>query len=163
VLDTGEPARVERRSAPLGRVLEVYLAPIGGREERQLLTLTRDVTERWQAEDALRDANQSLERRVNQRTAELRLLANIVDTTDAFVQVVDQSFRWLGINRAAADECERVYGVRPRLGDSLLDLLGDRPAQREALRAAWSRALGGTPSRRWPRSATRAPTGAPMS
>jgi signal transduction histidine kinase/CheY-like chemotaxis protein len=57
--------------------------------------------------------------------------------------VLDQDYRFLAINRANADEYERVYGIRPRVGDSLLDLLADRPLLRAAARAVWSRALSG--------------------
>ncbi len=53
VLDRGEPRRVERRSAR--RALEVYLAPIGGRDARRILAVARDVTERRRAPGAPRD------------------------------------------------------------------------------------------------------------
>src|SRR4029078_1079652 len=45
--------------------------------------------------------------------------------------------------RAAADEFERIFGVRPRVGDSMLDLLAERPVDQAAVKAFWSRALAG--------------------
>ena len=75
--------------------------------------------------------------------AERRLLADIVENTDAFVQVSDLQFRWLAINHAAAGEFERLFGVRPRVGDSMLDLLAGKPEHRAAVEAVWSRALAG--------------------
>ena len=59
------------------------------------------------------------------------------------MQVADLEYRWLAINRAAADEFERIFGIRPRVGDSMLDLLAGQPDHQAAVRAVWSRALAG--------------------
>lgn len=88
-------------------------------------------------------ANEDLERRVSEALAERQLLADIVETTDAFVQISDLKFSWLGINKAAAEEFERIFGVRPKVGDNMLDLLADKPEHRAAVEAVWSRALAG--------------------
>lgn len=71
------------------------------------------------------------------------ILARIVETTDAFVQAADLDFRWLAINKASADEFERIFGVRPAVGLSMLDLLADRPDHQAAVKAVWGRALAG--------------------
>ena len=47
-----------------------------------------ETTRRVLAEGALRDLNDTLERRVNEAIAQRKLLADIVEGTDAFVQVV---------------------------------------------------------------------------
>ena len=86
-----------------------------------------DVTARKNAEAALRELNETLERRVNDALASRKVLADIVEGTDAFVQVSDLNYRWLAINRAAVDEFERIFGVRPKTGDNMLELLADRP------------------------------------
>ena len=96
-----------------------------------------------ESEAALRELNETLERRVNEALAERKLLADIVEGTNAFVQVADLEYRWLAINRAAADEFERIFGVRPRVGDNMLELLADQPVQQAAVKAVWSRALAG--------------------
>jgi len=96
-----------------------------------------------ESEAALRELNETLERRVTEALAERKLLADIVEGTNAFVQVVDLGYRWLAINRSAVDEFERIFGVRPRVGDSMLDLLADLPAHQAAVKAVWSRALAG--------------------
>jgi signal transduction histidine kinase len=57
--------------------------------------------------------------------------------------VIDSDFRWLAINKASADEFQRIYGVRPRPGDSVLDRLEHLPEQQAAVAAAWRRALDG--------------------
>ncbi len=109
-----------------------------------------ETTQKVLAERALRhsearllELNETLERRVTEAVAERNLLADIVEGTNAFVQVANPEYRWLAINRAAADEFERIFGVRPRVGDSMLDLLADHPEHQAAVKASWSRALAG--------------------
>jgi signal transduction histidine kinase/CheY-like chemotaxis protein len=102
-----------------------------------------ETTRRVLAERALRELNETLERRVNEALAERRVLADIVEGTDAFVQVADLDYRWLAINRAAADEFERLFGIRPQVGDNMLELLAAQPANQAAVKAPWRRALGG--------------------
>lgn len=87
--------------------------------------------------------NQTLEQRIAEAVSERKLLADLVENTDAFVQVADRDFRWLAINKASADEFERIFGVRPKVGDSMLDALADMPEHQAAVRAVWSRALAG--------------------
>ena len=76
-------------------------------------------------------------------SAERKVLADIVEGTDAFVQVCDLNYRWLAINKAAADEFARIFGVRPKVGQSMLDVLEDQPRHRDEVKAVWSRALAG--------------------
>lgn len=102
-----------------------------------------ETTRRVLAEQALRDLNETLEHRVSEALAQRKLLADIVEGTDAFVQVADLDYRWLAINPSAADEFERIFGVRPKVGDCMLDLLASQPEQQAAVKAVWSRALGG--------------------
>jgi len=102
-----------------------------------------ETTRRVLAERALRDLNETLERRVSEALAQRKLMAEIVEGTDAFVQVADLDYRWLAFNRAAADEFERIFGVRPKVGDSMLEVLASQPEHQAAVKAVWSRALGG--------------------
>jgi PAS domain S-box-containing protein len=109
-----------------------------------------DVTESHGAQAALREnearlreLNATLEERVAEALAERRILAEVVETTDAFIQVVDPEYRWLAVNRASADEFERIYGVRPKAGESMLDLLENQPGHQAQVRAVWARALAG--------------------
>src|SRR5207342_700990 len=52
-------------------------------------------------------------------------------------------YRWLAINQAAASEWARLFGIRPRVGDNMLDLLASRPDVQAEVKALWSRALTG--------------------
>ncbi len=96
-----------------------------------------------ESEARLRELNETLERRVKEAVAERSVLADIVEGTNAFVQVADSEYRWLAINRAAADEFERIFGIRPRVGSSMLELLASQPEHQAAVKALWSRALSG--------------------
>ena len=102
-----------------------------------------DVTARKTAEAALRELNETLERRVDEALAERKILADIVEGTNAFVQVADLEYRWLAINAAAAGEFERIFGVRPKVGECMLDLLASQPDSQRDVKAIWSRALAG--------------------
>ena len=95
--------------------------------------LNRDLTE----------LTHGLEERVEAALAERKLLADLIENTDAFVQVADLDYQWLAINKAAAAEFERIFGVRPRVGDSMLDLLEDQPEHRVQVKSVWGRALAG--------------------
>ncbi len=96
-----------------------------------------------ESEGRLRALNETLEQRVAEALAERKIFADLFEGTDAFVQVADMDYRWLAINRAASEEFERILGVRPRVGDSMLDALADQPEHRAAAQAIWCRALAG--------------------
>jgi signal transduction histidine kinase/CheY-like chemotaxis protein len=102
-----------------------------------------DVTSRKNAEEALIELNETLERRVTEALAERKVLADLVEGTNAFVLVCDLEYRLLAINKAATNEFERIYGVRPKTGDNMLDLLATQPDSQREVKAAWSRALSG--------------------
>lgn len=143
VLRTGQPIRFEQELVATGRYLSLSSFRIEPPERKQVAVLFQDITERRRAELALRQMNETLESRVAAALAERRVLADAMEGANAFIQVADKDFRWLAINSAAATEFERVFGVTPRVGDSMLALLDGQPENREQVRAVWSRALGG--------------------
>ncbi|WP_162937649.1 PAS domain S-box protein [Indioceanicola profundi] len=102
-----------------------------------------DIDDRKAAEDALTRLNETLEQRVAEALAERRIWAEIFETSDALIGVVDREFRFLALNRAYADEFERIYGVRPYPGADLRALLAEQPRHRAAVQAIWARALHG--------------------
>ena len=143
VLETGEPIRFEQELVATGRHLELAAFRLDPPERRQVAVLFQDVTERRRAEIALQQLNTTLEQRISEALAERKLLADLVEGTDAIVQVVDKNFRILAINRAAADESELITGRRPKVGDNKLDLLADHPELQANARKIWQRAIDG--------------------
>ena len=95
------------------------------------------------SQDELRALNADLEVQVAKRTAERNLLATVVESTDIMVMAVGLDYTILAINKANADEFERIYGVRPKVGDNMLDLLAGQPDQQAQVRAGWGRGLAG--------------------
>jgi len=79
-----------------------------------------DITARKADEAKLKELNETLERRISEVLAERKVLADIVEGTDAFVQVVDLEFRWLAINKASANEFEKIFGIVHRPGNACL-------------------------------------------
>jgi signal transduction histidine kinase len=77
------------------------------------------------------------------RTGERNLLATLVETTDVMVMAIDLGYNITAINKANADEFERVYGTRAKVGDNLLTLLADNPDYLRPVKSAWSRVLAG--------------------
>ncbi len=110
---------------------------------REVAERTRTAVARLSAERDLRALTASLERSVQERTAERNLLAKIVETTDVMIMVSDLDYNILAINRANANEFERIYGVRPKVGDNMLGLLADQPEHQAQVRAGWGRGLAG--------------------
>jgi PAS domain S-box-containing protein len=102
-----------------------------------------DITRRKAVDQELRDLNANLESRVAQALAERRLFASLVESASASIMVCDPDFRILALNRANAEEFERVYGKRPKAGDNLLDLVAHLPRERERVYQGWSPALAG--------------------
>ncbi|WP_374310279.1 PAS domain-containing protein [Methylocella sp.] len=94
------------------------------------------------SEERLRELNETLEQRVAEALAERKLMADIVETTDACIEAIDAHYDILAINRAGAEAYDRRYGVRPKVGDNLLKLLADAP-DLEKTKARWARALAG--------------------
>jgi len=70
-------------------------------------------------------------------------LVDIVESTDALIQVIDLDFCIMAINRATADTYQRMFGIRPKVGDNLMSLLDTRPEHRDKVKEVWSRALAG--------------------
>jgi PAS domain S-box-containing protein len=143
VLRTGVPIRFERELVATRRHLELAAFRVEPANRKQVAVLFQDITKRKRAEEELQRLNETLEARVVAAVAERKLLADIVEGTNAFVQVVDPDFRWLAINGASAKEFHRIYGIMPKVGDNMLELLKDQPEHRDAIQAVWSRALAG--------------------
>jgi signal transduction histidine kinase/FixJ family two-component response regulator len=93
--------------------------------------------------ETLAQLNETLEARVQAALSERKILADIVESTDTLVQVFDCDYRFVAINRASADEFEHFFGIRPKAGDSMPELLAHLPDVRAMAMAQWARALAG--------------------
>lgn len=71
VAETGQSVRFEEDSEALGRIFDLYAFRIGRPEERKVAVLFTDITRRRKDEEALRELNQNLEQRAEQRTQEI--------------------------------------------------------------------------------------------
>jgi PAS domain S-box-containing protein len=102
-----------------------------------------DIEDIVQARHVLKRSRDELEAEVVARTGERNMLATLVEKTDVMIMAVDLHYTILAINRANADEFERVFGVRACVGDNLGDLLADQPDERASVLSAWGRAIAG--------------------
>ncbi|QXG42913.1 PAS domain-containing protein [Pseudomonas viridiflava] len=143
VLATGEPIRFERELEATGRYLALTAFRIEPASRKQVAVLFQDITARKRAERALQHLNETLEARVVEAVAERNVLADVVNGTNAFIHVIDSNYRWIAINGSASREFERLFGVRPKVGDSMLEMLNDRPESQAGLHQRWARALSG--------------------
>ena len=149
VFETGQVIDAHEVNDECAGVLRSWLTsffPVfGSAGNVQFVGVTRiDISELKRAEARVRELNDSLERRVAEALADKRRLTEVIDRTDIFVQVADGEFNWLAINEAASVEFARIFGVpRPKVGDNMLDALAHLPEHQAAVRAVWSRAIGG--------------------
>lgn len=74
VAETGQSVRFEEDSEALGRTFDLYAFRIGRPEERKVAVLFIDITKRRRDEEVLRELNQNLEQRAEQRTQEIIFL-----------------------------------------------------------------------------------------
>ena len=123
IAQTGVPERFSNRARQLGdRMYEVYAFRVGEPEECKVAVLFDDVTIRLRSEEALRQFNETLERRVVERTTEL------TTAIEGRRQVLQQ------LVTAEEDERRRISReLHDQMGQQLTGLLlGLRAVHREA-------------------------------
>lgn len=83
VVRTGKPVRFEKPARAIGRILEVYAYPFNDLEPGKIGVLFKDITERKRNQQRLEQMKETLEKKVEERTAslqsyqeQLRLLAS---------------------------------------------------------------------------------------
>ena len=100
-----------------------------------------DIHDRKLAEEGLRTLNESLDREVAERTAQLRTYRDIVEATVAPICAFDTGYRLIAFNRAHNIEFKRVNGFETKIGDVFPDQF--IPEQQPVMRALMTRALSG--------------------
>jgi len=149
-LESGSPYHVEHRLRNVSGEYRWVLARADPERDGDVITrwygTYTDIEEIVQARRVLQRSRDSLELEVIARTGERNLLATLMETTDVMIMAVDVNYNVLAINKANADEFDRVYGMRVKAGDNLLALLADRPVQLHPVKTAWSKVLAGEES-----------------
>ncbi len=100
-----------------------------------------DITHRKRSEFAARDRTLSLQTQVADRTAQMRLYGDIVQSSAAPICAFDTDYRLIAFNQAHSDEFFRIFGHRVTLGEVFPDLFP--PDQAPVMRALMDRALAG--------------------
>ncbi len=149
----GEVSRIEGHAQTADgdlRWWEVSFAPFQPDEggALKLVGISRDITERYRAEtarqagaEALQALNDDLERQVAERTAELRLSRDILQSSAAPICAFDTAYRLIAFNQAHSDEFFRIFAHRVQVGEVFPDLFP--PDQAPVMRGLMERALRG--------------------
>ncbi|HLM54433.1 MAG TPA: PAS domain S-box protein, partial [Pseudoxanthomonas sp.] len=138
---TGRPERIEERSDATDRWYDVRATRVGDPGAHRVALLLTDVSNRRRAEQRLRGLNETLEARVAERTAALRLYRDIVQSDESPVCAFDTDYRIIAFNRAHEHEFFRIFGHHPTLWEVLPDAVP--PDQASILRGFMDRALAG--------------------
>ena len=139
-----ERAGIDGRS-PQERTVDFVFQPISDAEGRVTGIFVEgfDVTSAHSDAQAVRELYDTLEQRVADAVAERNILADVVEFADAFILVVDLCYYVLAVNQAYAGEFERIYGRRLKVGDHVVEMMGDEPARQDRIRAHFDRAING--------------------
>ena len=93
------------------------------------------------SQDDLQKLNAELERQVAERTSQLRLYADIVQSSAAPICAFDTEFRLIAFNKAHSDEFYRIFAHRVQIGEVFYELFP--PDQAPIMRGFMARALTG--------------------
>ncbi|WP_145009967.1 PAS domain-containing protein [Pseudomonas oryzihabitans] len=111
--------RIRRKDDGSIRWIAAYSAPQFD-QSGQLIKLhgmVQDITAHKAAEAALRTMNETLEQQVIERTAEVQLYSDIIQSHTAPICAFDNDFKLIAFNQSHSDEFYRIYGYRVRLGE----------------------------------------------
>ncbi|WP_254563725.1 PAS domain S-box protein [Oscillatoria sp. HE19RPO] len=145
------------------RVWYFYAVRLEKTGDRRRLTMTTavDITDRRQAEQALRELNQTLEHRIAERTVELEqelhqrqqieaklrsnqaLLNSLIECTPDIIAAMDTNFTCMVANETAKREFSKLFGSRFEVGDNLIEALSHLPREQANAREVWGRAFRG--------------------
>ncbi len=151
VLSTGEPERFVSGSEALGRWFDVYVFRVGRPEEQKVAILFNNITDRRLAEERLREAYADLERRVEERTAELASTNETLRESEQRLKVALQTGN-LGswqldlatLDLDSSPTCKANFGLLPDAAFTYQHLFAAiHPDDRARVRAAVEQAVAG--------------------
>ena len=122
VVESGEPARFVNEARALGRWFDLYATRIGGREDRRVAVLFKDITERRRADEELRRLAADLAEANRLKTEFLATLAHELRNPLAPIRSGVQLLRRGGADQAASS---RVHAIMDRQLDQLVHLVDD--------------------------------------
>ena len=104
---TGKPERFVNDAKALNRIYDVFACRVGSAERRRVAIVFNDITARKKAEEALEKANDELELKVWERTAELEAseekYRRIVETANEGIWVAEPDGKTILVNQRMAE------------------------------------------------------------
>lgn len=118
VLETGQPLRFERESAPQGKVLEMFVTRVEDGFGRQLLSVMQDITVRRRAEEALRQSEQKYRALFNSIDAGFCIIEMIYDDAGQpidwiYLETNPTFFKQSGLSAQGQKVSELIGPVEP--------------------------------------------------
>jgi PAS domain S-box-containing protein len=152
-----------RTKTGVNRVWYFYAVILGkAADGRRIAMCTAvDLSDRQQAQQALRELNQSLEHRIAERTYQLQqelhqrqqiegklqerqaLLKSVIESTPDLIAALDKDFNCLLANEAAQTKFIKRYGRPLEVGQNLLEALSHLPSEQAKAKVVWGRAFQG--------------------
>lgn len=140
VLKTGQPHRWEW-TGPDGRNYDIYDFPfIDADGATLILEMGIDITERKQAEKALRELNETLEQRIAERTAELAASETRLSRAQEIAHLGSWELDLVKNELMWSDEVYRIFGLQPQEFSATYEAFLERvyPEDHAAVDAAYS-------------------------
>ncbi|MCT7956543.1 PAS domain S-box protein [Laspinema palackyanum] len=145
------------------RVWYFYAVTLGkSADGRRIAMCTAvDLSDRQQAQQALRELNQSLEHRIAERTDQLQqelhqrqqieanlrgsqaLFNSLIEGSPDIIAAIDTEFNCVVLNEAAKTEFSKLFGRPLEVGRNLLEALSHLPSEQANSREVWGRAFRG--------------------
>ena len=130
------------------RSKKVTWASLVGRKDQgpsgvRLIGTARDITAERTGAQLLRDRSHALQLRIDEAASERQIWADLVEASTDPVAAIDKNLTLVALNQAYIEACQRLFGVRLRIGDNLSAALHHMPEARAATESLWKRALAG--------------------